>query len=204
MSELDHLVLATPDLAGTVATVARLVGVEPVAGGRHSGRGTRNFLLGLGNGGYLEIIGPDIEQAEPEQARPFGIDGLTEARLVGWLARVTDIDGAVSAARSAGYDPGEPSDLSRETPDGRILRWRLTFPDSSEVTQVVPALIDWGATDHPSGELPVVPLRSLEAVHPNPGLVSERLQALDVELSVRAGNRPALIATIGEEPVVLL
>lgn len=206
MSELDHLVLATPDLAGTVATVTRLLGVAPVAGGSHTGRGTRNFLLGLGNGGYLEIIGPDAEQPEPELPRPFGIDDLTEARLASWLVRVTDIDAAVASARAAGYDPGDPSDLARETLDGRTLRWRLTFPDASEPTQLVPALIDWGATEHPSEELPVVPLRSLAAVHPNPALVAERLKALDVQLEVRAGNRPALIATLGDgaEPVTLL
>ncbi|WP_040809942.1 VOC family protein [Nocardia concava] len=206
MSELDHLVLATPDLAGTVAGVSRLVGVEPVPGGIHPGRGTRNYLLGLGDGGYLEIIGPDPEQPEPEQPRPFGIDTLTEARLAAWLVRVTDIDAAIAAARSAGYDPGDASDLSRSTPDGRILRWRLTFPDSSVPTQVVPALIDWGTTDHPANELPVVPLQSFEAVHPNPDQVTHRLQALDIKLPVRAGNRPALIATLGtpDNPITLL
>ncbi|WP_327141722.1 VOC family protein [Nocardia sp. NBC_01327] len=206
MSELDHLVLATPDLGGTVERIARLLGVEPVAGGRHTGRGTRNFLLGLGNGGYLEIIGPDTEQPEPAQPRPFGIDRLTESRLAGWLVRVTDIDAAVAAARAVGYDPGDPQALSRETPDGRVLHWRLTFPDFSEPTQLVPALIDWGATDHPSDELPTVPLRSLEAVHPNPAAVSEHLKALDAHLIVRQGNRPALIATIGDgaDPTILL
>ncbi|GAB0105456.1 VOC family protein [Nocardia sp. JMUB6875] len=206
MSELDHLVLATPDLAGTVAAITRLVGIEPVAGGRHPGRGTRNFLLGLGDGGYLEIIGPDPEQPEPKQPRPFGIDTLTEARLTAWLVRVKDIDAAITAARGAGHDPGDASDLSRSTPDGRILRWRLTFPGTSTPTQVVPALIDWGETDHPADELPIVPLLSLEAVHPEPGQVTPRLQALDIELPVRAGNRPALIAILGnpDNPITLL
>ncbi|WP_222932700.1 VOC family protein [Nocardia yunnanensis] len=205
MSELDHVVLATPDLAGTVETVGRLLGVKPVAGGAHTGRGTRNYLLGLGNGAYLEIIGPDPEQPEPELPRPFGIDELSEARLAGWLVRVENIDAAVARARSAGYDPGDASDLSRTTPDGRILRWRLTFPAPSTGTQVVPALIDWGDTDHPANELPEVPLRELEIVHPHPEPVTAQLRALGVDFAVRAGNRPALIARIGaDEPVVLL
>jgi hypothetical protein len=60
MSELDHLVLATPLLSETVQAVARLLGMQPAEGGQHVGRGTQNFLLGLGNGGYLEIIGPEV------------------------------------------------------------------------------------------------------------------------------------------------
>ncbi|WP_460717724.1 VOC family protein [Nocardia heshunensis] len=205
MSELDHVVLATPDLAGTVETVGRLLGVKPVAGGVHPGRGTRNCLLGLGNGAYLEIIGPDTEQPEPELPRPFGIDELTEARLAGWLVRVDDIDAAVAGARAAGYDPGDPSPLSRATPDGRVLRWRLTFPLPSTGTQVVPAIIDWGDTDHPAGELPEVPLLGLEVVHPDPEPVTARLRALDIDVTVRAGNRAALIARIGDpdDPIVL-
>lgn len=197
VSELDHLVLATPDLAATVDLVARALGVKPVAGGRHPGRGTRNYLLGLGNGGYLEIIGPDPEQPEPEQPRPFGIDELAEARLAGWAVRVTDIDAAITAARTAGFDPGPASDLSRATPDGRTLEWRLTFPDFRERTQIVPFLIDWGRTAHPSAELPEVELRSLEAVHPDPVAAAERLRAVDANLPVRPGTRPALIATLG-------
>lgn len=206
MSELDHLVLATPDLAATVAHLTELLGVAPIAGGRHTGRGTRNFLLGLGNGAYLELIGPDPDQPEPEQPRPFGIDKLTEPRLAAWLIRTTDIDAAVAAARAAGLDPGDPLPLSRETPDGRVLHWRLTFPDFSEPTQLVPALIDWGTTAHPSAELPTVPLRSLEALHPNPAAVSTKLKALNAHLKVRAGTRPTLIATIGNDanPIVLL
>lgn len=197
MSELDHLVLATPDLAATVDLVARALGVKPVAGGRHPGRGTRNYLLGLGNGGYLEIIGPDPEQPEPEQPRPFAIDSSTEARLAGWAVRVTDIDAAVESARTAGFDPGPASDLSRATPDGRILEWRLTFPDFSEPTQIVPFLIDWGATAHPSAELPEVELRSLAAIHPDPAPAADRLRAVGANLTVGAGVRPALIATLG-------
>ncbi|MFD6156376.1 VOC family protein [Nocardia sp. NPDC060256] len=161
MSELDHLVLATPDLPDAVATVTRLLGVAPVPGGRHGGRGTRNFLLGLGDGGYLEIIGPDDDQPAPALPRPFGVDGLAEPRLVTWAARVPDIDAAVTEARATGYDPGEASGMSRETPDGQVLRWRLTL--AHDHTGVVPFLIDWGATAHPSESLPQVTLRAFES-----------------------------------------
>ncbi|MEV6560847.1 VOC family protein [Nocardia sp. NPDC051756] len=196
MTGLDHLVLATPDLPESVATVTRLLGVAPVPGGRHVGRGTRNFLLGLGDGAYLELIGPDDDQPAPAFPRPFGIDGLTESRLLTWAARVNDIGGAVAEARAAGYDPGDASEMSRDTPDGQVLRWRLTLSRDGSHTGVIPFLIDWGATAHPSVSLPQVNLRAFEVTHPNPAAISTQLRALSIDLTVRPGLRPALIATL--------
>ncbi|WP_030160021.1 VOC family protein [Glycomyces sp. NRRL B-16210] len=205
MSSLDHLVLATPDLAGTVAEVARLTGTRPVPGGAHPALGTRNFLLGLGDGAYLEIVGPDPEQGEPEGPRPFGIDALGEARLVTWAVRVEDVDAAVAAARAAGYDPGDPWELSRQTPAGDRLTWRLTLDRGQGRTGLVPFLIDWGATPHPSAGLPVVPFVGLEAVHPDPERIETPLEAIGAKLPLKAGNRASLAATLfGETGLVVL
>ncbi len=191
VNELDHLVLATPDLPATVAMVTRALGVSPVEGGRHVGRGTRNFLLGLGAGGYLEIIGVDADQPAPRAPRPFLVDYVTEPRLVTWAVRVSDIDATVAEARTVGYDPGSIADMSRQAPDGQTLSWRLTGS-----RDVVPFLIDWGSTAHPSESLPQVRLRTLDAVHPDPVATIARLRALWVELGVRPGIRPGLIAVL--------
>lgn len=206
VSRFDHLVLATPRLAETVETVARLVGIEPVAGGQHVRWGTRNFLLGLGDGGYLEIIGPDSRHPEPTQPRPFGIAELTGPRLVTWAVQVTDIDAAIVAARAAGFDPGDASDMARATPTGETLRWRLTLRCDGVSTGVVPFLIDWGETCHPSHDLPQTKLLSLTAVHPDPAAISARLQAISADVELRPGIAAALIATIDGRhgPVALL
>ncbi|MFB7632383.1 VOC family protein [Streptomyces sp. NPDC056149] len=176
---LDHLVYATPDLDRTVAEVAELTGVRPVLGGGHPGRGTRNHLLGLGSGGYLEIIGPDPAQPEPARPRWFGIDALDGPRLVTWAVRVTGIAGRVARARAAGYDPGDPVAMSRRTPDGTELAWRLTPPGAGG--DLAPFLLDWGDTPHPAGAgLPAVPLLSLSATHPDPAAVRAAWAALGV------------------------
>jgi len=78
---IDHLVYATPDLATTVGLLTDRLGTAPTPGGAHPGRGTRNALVGLGDGAYLEIIGPDLEQPAPLSARPFGIDTLSAPAL---------------------------------------------------------------------------------------------------------------------------
>src|SRR5471030_1014335 len=87
LSEIDHLVYATPDVDKTVEALGKLLGVKAAPGGRHPGRGTRNALIGLGPRCYLEIVGPDLEQPAPAQPRWFLIDSLHEARLVAWAAR---------------------------------------------------------------------------------------------------------------------
>ncbi|MGC9439417.1 VOC family protein [Streptomyces sp. WG5] len=182
---LDHLVLATPDLATTVADFARRTGVAPAPGGTHLGLGTRNHLVGLGGSGYLEIIGPDPDQPPPDGPRPFRIDRLTAPRIVTWAIRPPDLDAAVAAARARGHDPGAVRPMSRRRADGTLLEWRLT--DGAHPSGLVPFLIDWGTTPHPSAGLPLTPLRALTATAPDPARIRPLLSALGTALPLTAG-----------------
>ncbi|MES5818695.1 VOC family protein [Streptomyces sp. RG80] len=187
-ARLDHLVLATPDLAATVADFTRRTGVAPAPGGAHIGFGTRNHLVSLGGTGYLEIIGPDPEQPEPRGPRPFDVDALTAARTVTWAISPPDLDAAVATARTRGYDPGEVRPMSRRRPDGSLLQWRLTDGDTQHPSGLVPFLIDWGTTVHPSASgLPTTPLLALSATAPDPAEIRLLLAALDTELTLTQG-----------------
>jgi hypothetical protein len=190
---LDHVVLATPNLAGAVNDVARVLGVVAARGGRHPGLGTRNALVDLGGGAYLELIGPDCEQPDPERGRPFGVDGLTTARVVTWAVACTDLDERVARARDRGHDPGSPRAMSRRTGEGDTLQWRLALRDTPAYGGLVPFLIDWGVTPHPTSRgLPRVELVSLTGHHPDPAAVGSALDALDVELTVLPARDAAL------------
>ncbi|GAA5137594.1 VOC family protein [Pseudonocardia adelaidensis] len=199
---INHLVLATPDLDATVADLAGR-GLVTSPGGAHDGLGTRNALADLGGGTYLEAIGPDADQPEPGQARPFGIDGLRAARLVAWAVRVDDLDAAVAAARARGHDPGAARDMARLRGDGVRLAWRLTPPPAT-VPDVLPFLIAWGDTEHPSLSAATgARLASFTLVHPDPAGTGRRLAALDVAgvaggtgVTVERGPAPALRALI--------
>ena len=185
---LDHLVLATPDLAATVADFTRRTGVTPAVGGVHVGLGTRNYLVSLGGSSYLEIIGPDPEQSAPGAPRPFGVDGITAPRTTTWAISPPDLDAAIAAARARGYDPGPAQPMSRRRPDGTLLRWRLTDGDTAHPSGLVPFLIDWGTSLHPTASgLPVTPLLVLTASAPDPDEIRPLLSALGTELDVRRG-----------------
>ncbi|MFB7330369.1 VOC family protein [Streptomyces adustus] len=184
---LDHLVLATPDLAATVADFTRRTGVTPAPGGAHVGLGTRNHLVGLGGTSYLEIIGPDPEQPDAAGPRPFGVDGLAAPRTVTWAISPPDLDATVAAARAHGHDPGAVRAMSRRRPDGTLLEWRLT-DGSAHPSGLVPFLIDWGASAHPSASgLPVTPLLALSATAPDPDAIRPLLTLLGTELPVTRG-----------------
>ncbi|MFF0199904.1 VOC family protein [Streptomyces sp. NPDC005017] len=187
-AQLDHLVLATPDLAGTVADFARRTGVTPAPGGVHVGLGTRNHLVSLGGSAYLEIIGPDPEQSGHEGPRAFAVDVLPVPRTVTWAIRPADLDATIATARARGYDPGPAHAMSRRTPDGTLLSWRLTDGADAHPSGLVPFLIDWGDSPHPAASgLPVTPLLGLTATTPDPGALRPPLAALDVELPLSEG-----------------
>jgi hypothetical protein len=189
----DHLVYAVPDLAIATASFAERYGVRPAPGGRHEDKGTRNYLVGLGGSAYLEIIGPDPESDLPPAW--FGIATLTGPKLVTWAVRPEDFDATIAAARAAGYDPGDVESMSRRTPDGSVLAWRLTRRDPLPHNGLVPFLIDWGSTVHPATSgLPEVELVSFHAEHPDPPAVGRDLAAVGARLEVRAGAKAGLHA----------
>ncbi len=157
-SMIDHLVLATDDLERTVAQITRDWGITPTPGGAHVGHGTRNELVALGDGAYLEIVGPDLGQADHTGARPFGVDGRSGQRLVAWCARPPlGLESARTAALHHGHDVGPITSMSRRRPDGVLLEWRLTFPplspDRPDEPAVLPFLIDWLHSQHPTTSL---------------------------------------------------
>lgn len=191
---IDHVVLAVPDLADGVVRFERLTGVRPAEGGSHIGLGTANYLVGLNDGAYLEIIGSDPHQPDPGRPRPFGIDDLTASRVAAWCVRPSDLDRSIEAAKARGYDPGPARVMSRSAPNGARLTWRLTSLPPDPADGLVPFLIDWGTTAHPTtAVLPTLSLRSFEAEHPDPNWIRTRLAALDVDLPVRQGPRPRLL-----------
>jgi len=197
LARVDHLVYATPDLELGIQAIEKLTGVRASAGGQHPGLGTRNALIALGSSTYLEIIGPDPEQPKPDGPRRFGIDELKAPRLLTWVAKGTGLAPFVDRARASGVRLGDVIAGSRKRPDGVVLSWRYTDPNVILEERLVPYFIDWGTSPHPATTAaPGLSLRALRAEHPEPERMARILKQLGLNLPVRRGARPSLIATI--------
>lgn len=190
MPAIDHLVYVSPDLQAGIDRIATLTGVTAVPGGSHPGRGTHNALAAFDDETYLEIIGIDPDQPEPEGPRPFGLHEDSELKLVTFAIHPTateTIDQVAATLRDGGFDPGPILPMSRTRPDGVELRWHLTMPGASSAPGVVPFVIDWGDTLNPAASLPGLGgLHALRTSHLNPD-VRELLESLDPRIAGEIG-----------------
>ena len=130
LTRLDHLVYATPDLEPRHRDHRQASRCTATPGGQHPGLGTRNALVALGPSSYLEIIGPDPEQPKPAGRRRFGIDELEAPRIVRWVAKGTELEKLGAAAAERGVKLGPVIPGSRRRPDGVVLSWRYTDPNT--------------------------------------------------------------------------
>jgi hypothetical protein len=197
INDVDHLVYASPDLRTGVERIESLLGMRATPGGQHPGGGTRNALVALGPNRYLEIIGPDPDQPDPQNPRMFGIDDLASPRLVTWAARSTNLEELVAGALRQGVKLGEISAGSRTMTEGVRLAWRFTNPRTVIAGGIVPFFIDWGQTPHPAHTAGQgAALVELRAEHPNAEEVQEILRKLGLGISVARRPGAALFATI--------
>lgn len=198
---LDHIVLATPDVQASVDEIAAATGIRAELGGHFQGRGVYNHLLALQDNAYLEIIGPDPNQADHEGPLPFGLHAMGEraAHVPHWCCKAGDtIHERTAAALAAGFDIGEVRPLGRVLADGTRLDWHLTIADWPPLLGgLVPFLIDWGESRHPSSTaVKGARFASWHGEHPEIAEVRRAHEALGVELELHEGPVPALVAVI--------
>ena len=197
LARVDHLVFASRELNQGVAEIERMLGVTAQPGGRHQTWGTRNALVALGPSTYLEIIAPDHDHSPSSGVRPFGLDQLDRSHLVGWAANTSGIQELRAAALRRGVSLGDVHSGSRQRPDGAILRWTLTDLSCVLADGIVPFFIDWGSSPHPASSASAgATLVNLRAEHPDADSVRKLLGHLALDLPVKIGPVPTLVAEI--------
>ncbi len=202
--ELDHLIYAVPDLEDAIAEFERRLGLAPHFGGRHPGLGTRNAILPLEGEVYVELMAIDPDSPAPEHPRPFGLDELETSRLVNWAVRSHAIEVDVAAARDRGFDPGLVIAMTRDEPSGETIHWQLSIRREPFGDGLIPFVIDWGASPHPSLSEDRTANRGAEqsrlmhfsATHPDPPAIHDALAAMGVELEIQLASTAELEARL--------
>ncbi len=147
---LDHVSYAAePD--GLQASADRLgdaLGVTPVDGGVHPRFGTRNVILPLQQGRYVEVV--EVLDHPASDKAPFG--QAVRARSEdggGWMGWVVAVDDITVAERRLGRESVEGN---RHRPDGVELLWRQIGVKGLIADPQLPFLVCWesDAELHPS------------------------------------------------------
>jgi Glyoxalase-like domain len=172
---LDHVSYAagTDGLASTARRLGELLGEPFVDGGIHPRFGTRNMVLPLGRGTYVEVV-EALDHPASDKA-PFG--QAVKARSAqggGWLGWVLSVDDITIVEQRLGREsvPG-----NRFRPDGHELRWRQIGVMGLQEDAQLPYFVQWEGhpADHPSnGASHALRLEALE-IAGDPHRVSEWL-----------------------------
>jgi catechol 2,3-dioxygenase-like lactoylglutathione lyase family enzyme len=175
---IDHIVIATPDLALAQKSYEGL-GFSVVPGGRHP-VGSHNALIALADGSYIELIA----FYEPSPRHKWWLPLQKGGGLVDFCMQTDDLLSDTAAFRRGGVAIDDPSPLSRIRPDGYQLKWVLSIPREG-YKGVAPFLIQ---DETPREER--VPRQSL---HPNGATgIGVLTVAVDDVAAVRAWYEDAL------------
>lgn len=138
---LDHLSYAAgPDgLAGTAQRIGGLLGREFTDGGVHPRFGTRNMILPLTGGTYLEIV--EVLDHPASDKAPFGQAVRARSALgggwLGWVVAVADI-APIEERLGRQAAPG-----NRHRPDGTELTWRQIGVNGLLSDPQLPFFVQW-------------------------------------------------------------
>jgi hypothetical protein len=181
--QLDHIVLAAPDLNRACDAFEATTGVRPAFGGAHPGLGTHNALVSFDAGSYLEIIAPDPAQSSGGMARSLA--SLAEPTPLHWAVRVSGLAAAVAELKASGWQSTAIRRTTRTPPNGATLEWELCGLTGHDYGGIVPFLIDWLATPHPAATAPRVGrLLSLDFSAPEPARADALLRTLGISARI--------------------
>jgi len=189
----DHILLGAPDLEVGIRWVEERAGVRAKFGGKFPD-GSRNALLSLGTGHYLEIVASDPAQAAAPDER--GLRQLSSPRLIRWAIHTEDIVAVKRAAEAAGVKTIGPQPGSRQRPDGKLLRWQVL--GFEQTTPLVPFFIQWGlGSPHPSSDSPQLgTAKSLRFETPQPDELRRVLHGVAIEADIRKSNLPRIVLAV--------
>lgn len=188
---IDHLVYAVPDLAQAISEFELKLGIAPVFGGQHLTKGTKNALLNLGDGAYLELLALDLTNDRVQSPRWMGIDLIEQPQMVRWALKTDQIN-QVSRQLSAFHPAhGQIETGERQQANGEFLRWQMCLPTATPVVDILPFFVDWSSSrHHPCDQLEKgCSLQEIQLFHPQPQSIEPLFEALNIPLTIQEGTQ---------------
>jgi len=203
---LDHLSFAAgPDgLAETTRRVGADLGATFLDGGFHPRFGTRNAILPLTAGHYLEVV--EVLDHPAADKAPFGqaVRARSEAGG-GWLGWVVAVDDLGPIEQRIGRPP---VDGHRHLPDGTTLEWQQLGVKDLQVDPQLPFFVRWLSDPaiHPSANGHQIELLKIVLAGDRRrindwlgGRFESVLRDVDVDWT-QPNGRPGLVAAVFSTP----
>lgn len=159
---LDHVSYAVSpqEFADTVQRLGASLGSTFSDGGKHPGFGTRNFILPLANGCYVEVVTTLDHPATEQSVFAKAVKHRYEEGG-GWLGWVIAVDEIAVIENKL----GRPAiNGHRRRPDGFDLQWKQIGVLDVIAQPELPFFIQWlsVASEHPSRENSGLAISSIE------------------------------------------
>jgi hypothetical protein len=203
---LDHLSFAAgPEgLAETTRRLGADLGATFLDGGFHPRFGTRNAILPLTAGHYLEVV--EVLDHPAADKAPFGqaVRARSEAGG-GWLGWVVAVDDLGPIEQRIGRPP---VDGHRHLPDGTTLEWQQLGVKDLQVDPQLPFFVRWISDPaiHPSANGHQIELLKIVLAGDRRrindwlgGSFESVLRDVDVDWS-QPNGRPGLVAAVFSTP----
>jgi hypothetical protein len=203
---LDHLSFAAgPDgLAETTRRLGADLGATFLDGGFHPRFGTRNAILPLTAGHYLEVV--EVLDHPAADKAPFGqaVRARSEAGG-GWLGWVVAVDDLGPIEHRIGRPP---VDGHRHLPDGTTLEWQQLGVKDLQVDPQLPFFVRWLSDPaiHPSANGHQIELLKIVLAGDRRrindwlgGRFESVLRDVDVDWT-QPNGRPGLVAAVFSTP----
>jgi Glyoxalase-like domain len=147
--QLDHVSYAVlnSELGDTVQRLGADLGASFIDGGRHPRFGTRNFILPLAHGAYIEVVAP-LDHPSIEQTPFYRAVRQRAESGGGWLGWVLAVDDLAPLEHTIGRSAAQGH---RIRPDGVELTWHQIGVLDLLETPALPYFIKWEDQDlHPA------------------------------------------------------
>ncbi len=200
---LDHLSYActTSEVADVIQRIGSDLGGTFIDGGRHPSFGTRNFILPLAGGAYIEVVSALDHPAA--QKAPFGRAVHHRAEDGGgWLSWVLAVDDITPVEERLGRPAVRGH---RIRPDGVELRWyQIGVLDTME-TPYVPFFVSWdcAATEHPSAGGRDIGIEAIELCGdraPVEEIFGVNIELDGIQVAWVEGDEPGISAVVFRTP----